>query len=54
VKNFRGKHGLLLLKNISSYVVAIYKEEWFLPEMCMDQSKVAEGYKRHSFIRTTS
>ncbi len=37
-------------KNLTCYVVAIYEGQWFLAEICKDQSNVAKGYTRLSYM----
>ncbi len=34
---------------LTCYVVAIYEGEWFLAEICKDQSNVAKGYTQLSY-----
>jgi hypothetical protein len=37
-------------RNLGSYVVAVYEEEWFLAEISKDQAQVAKGYTRLKYM----
>ncbi len=37
-------------KNVGSYVVAIYEQEWFLAEVVQDQTGVQTGYTRLNYM----
>jgi hypothetical protein len=38
-----------LLYHLGSHVVAVYKGEWVLCEVCLDQQGVSKGYTRLSY-----